>query len=188
MKAVVVKDMIRLLSRDGFVRKVGSVRLAALFDDWEKGGAGKIMPGPADIDAGKIQALSSLSGLVAVTREGSKYVYRRRGSRQASIIPRQVAERALEMPITEPYARSLAVLYTAVSNIRRPIFTEGEWLGRYGCHNPVKRLLLPVSSTGSQVDIIFYAALPQNSRQDADQSNRDAAGAADRLGIIYTPA
>lgn len=186
MKAVVVKDMIRSLPRDKFARKVGSARLAALFDDWEKGRAGKIMPGPADIDPGKIQALSSLSALVVVTREGSKYVYRRRGSRQESIIPRQVAERALAMPITEPYARSLAVLYTAVSNIRRPIFAEGEWLGRYGSHHPVKRLLLPVSSTGSQVDIIFYAALPQSSRQDADQSNRDAGSPADRLGVIYT--
>ena len=166
MDAVLVKDMIRSLPRDEFLRRTGDEILTDLFAYWDAGRRGRQMPEPGDIDPARVEAVSAISGLVIVTKQGQKYLYRRWGSPRAKEVPRDIAENALNVSVSTDFARSLSGLYTALTGVMRPIFSEGEGLGKFGARYPVKRLLLPVSSDGTGLDIICYAALPQQTRWD----------------------
>ncbi|MEN8195964.1 MAG: PAS domain-containing protein [Pseudomonadota bacterium] len=164
MNAVIVKDMIRSLPGDEFLRRMGDQVLTDLFAYWDAKRRGRRLPQPGDIDPARVDAVSAISGLVIVTKQGQKYCYRRLGNPRAREIPRDIAENALSASVSADYVRSLSGLYTALTGVMRPIFSEGEGLGKFGARYPVKRLLLPVSSDGTGLDMICYAALPQETR------------------------
>jgi len=134
---------------------VNHPQLAQLFRYWDRKRAGREMPSRADIRPEELGGLLGNLFMVDVLREGGvlRLRYRLVGTALTAVMQQELTGKYIdEMPFL--YRKFAMPAYREILRARRPTYKETNafegWLViRY------KRLLLPLSSNGDDIDIVL---------------------------------
>jgi hypothetical protein len=152
---------------------IGDTRLQALYEHWAGCRRGRAMPGRADIDPlaipGTVWPHTML--LDVVRQDGvTRYRYRRTGEIfwQRGLEPRG---RFVDdvVPETAGYRQYVIGIYDELVARGRPIYTENVFtLEGRGAPMLTRRVSLPLSKDGEQVDMILGGHVFENGRFDLE--------------------
>jgi hypothetical protein len=132
--------------------------LVALYRYWDGKRGGRAMPARRDLDPSEIVRLLPHIYMVDVDSDPLRFRYRLIGTAIVNFLGRDYTRRAVDAATYgegEILARLLR-LFTTVVETRRPVAYKGNiWYVSGRGWRDVEALLMPLSSDGSRIDIIF---------------------------------
>lgn len=133
--------------------------LREFYDYWLSKHRGSQLPSRADVDPLEIPGLLRNIALFQVVNDGEDFIFTLAGSRIEEVHGRSLKGLSIYQLQKNSVVAPALQHYTEVAQIAEPRYREGnlEVLGKE--HWASCRLLLPLSSDGKKVDMIFAAAL-----------------------------
>ena len=134
-------------------------RLREVFRYWSGKKRGRGLPSRTDLDPMEIPHLLQNIGLVDVIGDPPRFRFRLIGTAITHAMGRELTNRFLdELPLEREYVDHLLSLYRTVVEERRPVYSEGAFVGMpYKASWRAHRLLLPLSADDSRIDMILFA-------------------------------
>jgi hypothetical protein len=131
-------------------------RLKQLLSYWREKRQGRLLPRRADVDPTEIPGLLPNIMLTEVTPEG-RYRYRLVGTTIDVHAASQLTGRYVDQAfLAQAYADYMVGLYDLVVKDVRIVYTEGTFLADHDASPRwMKRLMMPLSSDGRSVDVVF---------------------------------
>lgn len=128
--------------------------LVELLDYWTSKKGDRFAPARADIDPAEIRHLLPHLLLTEVIDGGARFRYRLAGTSVESHFGCPMAGRFIDELMRGSYAAYVVGLYHELLTSRRPIYSESAYGGDASPFS-TKRLMLPLSSDGAEIDMVL---------------------------------
>jgi hypothetical protein len=154
-------------------------RLRDLYRYWADKKHGRALPARGDLDPMEIPQLLPNIGLVDVVGDPPRFRYRLVGTAITHAIGRELTGRFVdELPIDRDYVEHLLSLYRTTLEERRPVYSEGDFIGLpYKASWRSFRLLLPLSRRDDRVDMILVGQIfTEAAGEEDDDDERGGVG------------
>jgi hypothetical protein len=134
---------------------ISDKRLATLYQYWQSKQGDRLMPARADIDPTEIPKLLPILLLIDVIATVS-YRYRLVGTEIVSSAGQDITGKLFDEVLPDDaYKKYLLGLVNEVVESRQPLYAEGAFMAEKRVERLVRRLVLPLSSDGTTVDMIL---------------------------------
>ena len=145
-----------------------SAQLCALYAYWQGRLNGRAMPARADIDPFQIKPLLPIVMLVEVLDQGRRFRYRLAGTAITDMTGRELSGRYVDEALPgNGYGEYVIGLYRKLICVKRPIYSECDYISPSGLERTTKRLMLPLSSDGATVNMVLAGQLFESLRSQA---------------------
>jgi hypothetical protein len=132
-----------------------SPHLKQLLEYWREKKGDRMAPMRAEIDPAEIKALLPYVGMVDVERAPLRFRYRLAGSDIARGYGREITGHYLDEMDLNGHEHQITQEYTRAADSAEPSCTTWEYLRKDGRNVRYERLVLPLSSDGRQIDMLF---------------------------------
>jgi hypothetical protein len=140
---------------DEFVAALGSTALAELYAYWRAKRGARFAPSRADIDPIEIPRLLPHLMLIDVVDGGARFRYRLAGTEVESRFGCSMVGRYIDEMMRGRYSDYLHDLYRELIASRRPLYSESAYGSEDDAPSQARRLMLPLSSDGSVIDMVL---------------------------------
>jgi hypothetical protein len=145
-----------------------SAQLCALYAYWQGRLNGRAMPSRADIDPFEIKPLLPNVMVVEALEDGQRFRYRLAGTAITNMTGRELSGRYVDEALPGNGYRDYVIgLYRKLVCLKRPIYSECDYISPSGLERTTKRLMLPLSSDGATVNMVLAGQLFESLRSQA---------------------
>jgi hypothetical protein len=138
-----------------FHENLDDPKLRELYDYWFRKRAGRAMPQRRDIDPSEIPRLLPHILITEMLEGGTRYRYRLCGTAVTEAFGRSLTGLYVDEVMKGGYREFLERLYRTIYLNRRSVFCESKYMGRSESAVTTKRLLMPLSDDGIEVNQVL---------------------------------
>lgn len=129
--------------------------LRDLYAYWQKKKAGRRLPARADVEPTEIPRLLPWIALVEITENPQRFCFRLAGTQVENFYGAKVSGRWLDELDFSDQNAAIATQYAAAAQLGEPSVARFAFTKQDGRHIAYERVLLPLSSDGSKVDMLL---------------------------------